>query len=327
LDLLSALDGQLHSVGNASAWGSGNLALSDFIFNVHGCGFHLNRSIFDAFLRTSAADAGATIVGGAQLVCRGPARLRIKGHERLLKFKWIVDATGRAATAARAHGARRIPEDALVAFFARFVSAAGPPDNDSRTLIESCREGWWYTTRMSPHERVVGFLTDKDLVPVSAAVAESSMLDRIKRTNHIRDFIESYQYKISGKVRGLDAATSRLDRFAGEDWVAVGDAALSFDPLSSQGIFNAIYTGKHAAESVLAALSGARGAMKKYTASLEAIHSAYRRNLRWFYGRESRWGQEEFWKRRLQIQAQGTRRPQVRESSGADGPRIVVRTA
>lgn len=38
--------------------------------------------------------------------------------------------------------------------------------------------------------------------------------------------------------------------YRGDTWLATGDAALCFDPISSQGLFNSIYTGLTAAEAV-----------------------------------------------------------------------------
>ena len=48
---------------------------------------------------------------------------------------------------------------------------------------------------------------------------------------------------------GFSAAHSaRLQPLAGPAWFAAGDAACSFDPLSSQGLLNALYSGLAAAE-------------------------------------------------------------------------------
>ena len=43
--------------------------------------------------------------------------------------------------------------------------------------------------------------------------------------------------------RGGDAGTARLDQVARAGWAAAGDAAVSYDPLLSQGILTALFTG------------------------------------------------------------------------------------
>jgi flavin-dependent dehydrogenase len=48
---------------------------------------------------------------------------------------------------------------------------------------------------------------------------------------------------------------TRLDRAAGRAWIAVGDTASTWDPLSSQGIVEALRSGTSAATSVVDYLS------------------------------------------------------------------------
>jgi flavin-dependent dehydrogenase len=290
--------GHLTSIGNASAWGSDDLQISDFIFNAYGNGLLLERSMFDASLRSAAAAAGASIAAGARIVGSRPIRLRINRSEEPLASRWLVDASGRAATSARARGAARTVDDALVAFHARFVAAQDSADADSRTMIESCPDGWWYTALLPSRERVVAFLTDTDLVSHRALLAEGGLTARLALTRHVREIIHSCGYAMSGRVRGIDAASGRLDVFGGDDWLAAGDAALSFDPLSSQGIFNAVYTGMKAGHALNAALAGDGDAIRRYGAQLEAIHRAYRHNVAAFYAHETRWSRHTFWRRR-----------------------------
>jgi flavin-dependent dehydrogenase len=292
-----AAGGHLPSIGNASAWGSDDLQISDFIFNAYGNGLLLDRAVFDASLRSAAAAAGASIAAGARLVGSSPIRLRIDRREEPLTSTWLVDASGRAAASARARGAARTVDDALVAFHARFV-ARDPSDDDSRTVIESCPDGWWYTALLPSRERVVAFLTDTDLVSHPALLTAGGLTARLALTRHVSEIVRSGGYAMSGRVRGVDAASGRLNVFSGNNWLAVGDAALSFDPLSSQGIFNAVYTGMKAGHALNAALAGDEDEIRRYGVQLEAIHRAYRHNLKAFYAQETRWSQHTFWRRR-----------------------------
>jgi flavin-dependent dehydrogenase len=51
------------------------------------------------------------------------------------------------------------------------------------------------------------------------------------------------------RYSGLTAAhSSALEPCAAERWIAAGDASLSFDPLSAQGLLHAPFTGLAAAE-------------------------------------------------------------------------------
>ena len=98
------------------------------------------------------------------------------------------------------------------------------------------------------------------------------------------------------------AHSARLAPCCGEGWLAAGDAAVSFDPLSSQGLFNALYTGLAAAEAADRHLSGAADALTDYERAIADIWSAYRAQLVHWYGAETRWADRPFWRRRLAAQ-------------------------
>jgi flavin-dependent dehydrogenase len=103
---------------------------------------------------------------------------------------------------------------------------------------------------------------------------------------------------MAARPRGANAGSARLDRFVGDGWIAAGDAALSFDPLSSQGILTALYTGMRAGQALHAHLAGDETALAPYADRLEEIHRAYEQNRTVFYGFEQRWAQAPFWRRR-----------------------------
>ncbi|MEE8586474.1 MAG: hypothetical protein V3T83_16655 [Acidobacteriota bacterium] len=90
--------------------------------------------------------------------------------------------------------------------------------------------------------------------------------------------LEPHAYRPCGEPRATGAGTSRLERFWGEGWLAAGDAAISFDPLSSQGILTALYAGLKAAEALQSHLSGNPGALDSYSRDLESVYSHYLHN-------------------------------------------------
>jgi flavin-dependent dehydrogenase len=99
-------------------------------------------------------------------------------------------------------------------------------------------------------------------------------------------------------IQGYTAAQSATIRpVVGEQWLAIGDAALSFDPLAAQGIFNALYTGLAAAESIYQFLSGNAQDFSEYAQLIDSIGAAYQTHLKQWYGAEMRWENEPFWNR------------------------------
>ena len=98
---------------------------------------------------------------------------------------------------------------------------------------------------------------------------------------------------------GFTAAhSSTLDPCIGEGWIAAGDASMTFDPLSSQGLLHALFTGLAAAEATDSYLSGDTGAPIRYQQIMHGIQHAYRQYLAFSYSSETRWPEAPFWQRR-----------------------------
>jgi len=212
-----------------------------------------------------------------------------------IEAHWIIDATGRAATVARSHsggGATRTRDTDLVAVASWCRHRPDEPPRDRRTLIEATPDGWWYTAPLPAGERVV-------VIHTTAAAAgpllheRQTWKDRLAETTWISSAVGDAAW-IAGPA-AFDASGARLDRFAGPGWIAIGDAALSFDPLSSRGLLNALSTGHAAAQAIDAALAGDPASLTAYGSRLETIRTAYRRDLRQAYRAQPCWPERPFW--------------------------------
>jgi flavin-dependent dehydrogenase len=296
-------DSHLPSYGNASAWGSPEIATTDFIFNPYGHGWHLDRRQFDASLLTCARVAGATVLQSTRFASARRRRdgwtldLRSSGNKFSLEANFVLDCSGRAAVFAKSLGARRVRYDRLVAVCAVLQSEAHS-DEDSTTFVESVPDGWWYTALLPDRSRVIAFLTDSDLLDKrffrSAECWWTALLD----TQHIRRICLEYGYAL-WKGPWVEAAnSSRLNHFRGDGWVAAGDAALAFDPLSSQGILASITSGRQAAAIYVRVRQGEGKAPEEYSADLDRIYSEYLKRRVVYYAEEKRWAHRPFWQRR-----------------------------
>jgi flavin-dependent dehydrogenase len=99
-------------------------------------------------------------------------------------------------------------------------------------------------------------------------------------------------------LRVQPAETSRLDRIAGPGWLAVGDAAAAYDPLSSQGIGSAMGSGLYAGHAVADHLAGRPEAIPAYVHLLQEAYGTCLDLQRRHYRRERRWAEAPFWRRR-----------------------------
>jgi flavin-dependent dehydrogenase len=90
----------------------------------------------------------------------------------------------------------------------------------------------------------------------------------------------------------------KLVRAYGSRWIAAGDAAQSFDPLSSQGIITAIIGGNNAAAALIAAHSSDFSALERLQDDLDARYASYLAERQRYYRAEQRWLERPFWQRR-----------------------------
>jgi flavin-dependent dehydrogenase len=88
--------------------------------------------------------------------------------------------------------------------------------------------------------------------------------------------------------RRVDAGSARLDRTGGDGWLAIGDAAMSFDPISSHGLLTALSTGLAAGETSLAG-------DQEFT---DTTWRAYVRTRHACYASEERRADAPFWRKR-----------------------------
>src|SRR5579863_8852913 len=95
-------------------------------------------------------------------------------------------------------------------------------------------------------------------------------------------------------------ASMKLVRAYGSRWIAAGDAAQAFDPLSSQGIITAIIGGNNAAAALIANHAAEPCALEKLQADLDAGYAAYLGERQTYYRAEQRWEERPFWRRRHQ---------------------------
>jgi len=209
----------------------------------------------------------------------------------------MIEAGGRAAPLARRLGARRRAHDRLVCgWIAGRTSSAGR--GAGLTFVQATEHGWWYTAPLPRARRVLAFHTDADLPAACSARNPDELLQTAKTLDELGAVLADAG-SFAAETAGYTAAhSSTLDPCAGEGWLAAGDAALSFDPISSQGLLNALFTGLAAAEASDRALSGATDALSEYRRTIAEIQGAYRRHLALIYGAERRWSAAPFWRRR-----------------------------
>ncbi len=286
--------------GTAAAWGGPVPHENEFLFRVRQVGWHLDRGAFDRMLADRAEGRGTAVLRGTRVLdaAREPGGWRLSlssGDE--LRARFLVDATGAgAALARRCGGARARAEDRLAGFvrFFRQPEGGGAP----HTLVEAFADGWWYTAPLPDGRRVAACMTDTDLARGLRLDDGEAWLELLRATApRVGAALAGAEPDGAPVVRA--ARSRRLEPAAGDGWLAVGDAASTFDPLSSQGILKALRSGvfgAYAAGDLLA--KGDDGGMRRYARFVEREFADYLGARAKYYAAEGRWPGSEFWLRR-----------------------------
>lgn len=268
---LLPLDGQLDCVGVRAAWWTETLSDQPFIFRPFGNGWLLDRQTFGSQMRQRAVEAGAVLREPVRLVALDRSRdwrLRLGGDE--VVCDWIIDASGRDAAVARRLGIRRRRFDRQFAIVGWLQTEAD--DEDATLTVERGDCGWWYTARL-PHGRRVAALITSDRPDLIR------WQERLGSTRHITPLLRNYCLR--GPLVVRPAESSMLERSAGSGWMAIGDAAASYDPVASRGLLAALESGIAAAGLVEASSEH----LAAYHADLEQRFTRYleERNRLYFH--------------------------------------------
>lgn len=301
--------GHLPSAGSCASWGAPVLGYNDFILDMQGKGWHLDRTDFDEMLSAAVVRHGITVARDLRL-----CEVKRNDDGYLLSFQdnsgervhittgFMVDATGVIAGAVRRLGVARNQTDCLAVIFSVFALEC-PNAVPSQALLEACEYGWWYAAKL-PKKRIM----------IALAVDPSghhrfsdagTWLHGLHATRHVAEWLQRGRAAIASSptLETALAPSVILSRVVGEHWLAVGDAASAYDPIAAQGIVKALRDGDSAADAISGFLTGAgESPLLVYQDNVFARFRDYLRVRRHLYTLERRWPHSPFWQRRLHCQ-------------------------
>jgi flavin-dependent dehydrogenase len=294
----------VEAVETSACWGSDRPHANEFMLSTRGNAWHLDRARFNETLRRAAEAAGvliwrATRFEGAAQGGDGKWRLTLSGNDNppTVAADFVVDATGRSARFSAALGSRPRFADRLVgvAAIVRLRDDAAP---DHATLVEAGENGWWYSSPVPGDKLVLAWMSDADIVHNDGLARRERWLAHLQAAPVTS--ARARKAETADRISTWSARSHCLDTVCGARWVAVGDAASSWDPLSSAGILKALRTGKLGAFAILDAIRGIDGGFAKYRRLVAAEYLRYQQDRRDVYQMEQRWSRSPFWQRRHQ---------------------------
>ena len=294
---------ELPAKGIASVWGKPSVEMRPSIFHPYGRGWRIDRRLFDRKLFETAGQAGATVFTNSRVeeVCRRAGRWEFEIVSDRFNMQgrapFVVEATGRKGGSTFAPRSPRLFLDRLIAVAILGAVRDKGPFAES-ALIEAAPYGWWYSVGLAEGQALAIFFTDADLLPHGKANISSFLKQQLQSeyTRRRCPFIEECLTRQLWKT--FDARSSVRRVVVSDGWAAAGDALMAFDPLSGQGVTEALNSGIEVAEWLLNQPARKSASLPAWVEAASIRFNDYIEQRLLTYGYEKRWSGLPFWQRR-----------------------------
>ncbi|NEQ37392.1 MAG: hypothetical protein F6K40_14415 [Okeania sp. SIO3I5] len=200
--------------------------------------------------------------------------IRVNSAEKVFDLygQIFVDATGRKKALLRKLGIGSTVHDKQIAFSCHLPRIRHPKIKHG-VFTEAFKGGWGIVSSLDQKTNVMTLYAEKGS-PQGLKMREYHHWQTLlSETQILQAFLAN---EVLSPVLVSAANSICSNEIAGSDWLALGDAAIAFDPLSSHGIANAVYTAWQAAEAIEERLSSDSDfALGVYSEKLRKIFGAY----------------------------------------------------
>ncbi|MFT6778446.1 MAG: flavin-dependent dehydrogenase [Paraglaciecola sp.] len=290
--------------GSTSYWGSSHANPHDSLFTTAGNTYQLKRNVFDiALLKQLVAVGGHVLPRSRSLELSQDEQhhwhVGLEHPERgkmQIKARYLVDATGRKAYVSNKLGIKRQQTDRLVGVgtFLEFDGRTLPQEQ----LIEATDLGWWYTATLPGNMAVATFFSDADIISQNELTKPQYWNDYLQQSQHMSKRLQSGR-TTSSKLWVKNAASQMNENHQQKHFIAIGDAAAAFDPISSMGLGFALSSACHGAKVLKIALAeGNNAVLETYNKDIQNHFTNYQISHKQVYAQERRWQNAQFWQRR-----------------------------
>ncbi|KAF1050729.1 MAG: putative FAD-dependent oxidoreductase LodB [Stenotrophomonas maltophilia] len=258
----------------------------------------LDRPRFDAGLRDDLHAAGVELIDAriASVAADGSGWSVQLADGRRLPGDFLVEARGRQAPLTQDAGkARRGPE--TLSLLSRWQGRPGA----AGSAVESLEDGWAWMARLADGRCYWQLTVD---VASSRLPGKEQLLDYCRQRRQQSAWAAAFFAGQSEQDLELHARSSTPTlclEACGDNWIRVGDAAMAVDPLSGNGIFQALSSALQAPvviNTLLRAPQRAALARQFHQRRVEQAFLRFARIGRDFYASDPQWADVPFWRQR-----------------------------
>lgn len=221
--------------------------------------YHVNRSKFDLLLLKHAEKLGSKIYQGASvkqvLFEDGQAtgvRVSIEGQEVDLSSKIVVDASGRGTLLGRQLNLKKkdpiFNQYAVHAWFDNLNRDSGPSREYIHIYFLPVERGWVWQIPITEEITSVGVVVEKEVFKQSKTGLEEYFQKHTQMNPDLAKVLQNARRLNEFKMEG-DYSYS-MEKFVGDGFLMIGDAARFVDPIFSSGVSVALYSAKFASKQI-----------------------------------------------------------------------------
>lgn len=251
-------DGYVKKWGVEWLWGkerdSWTVYFKDALAMPHDHGYQVERAEFDKLLLDNAIEHGVEVLqpcpardiiqdANGRVIgvkyCRGGSSNIEEAYG-----KFVVDATGQGGFATKRLNAQNWdPRLKNMAIWSYWKNAKKKPGIDEgNTFLPTFSEGWWWFIPLRNDVTSIGAVVDREnYEKVKSMGFAKFYADAIKRTPALAERLTNAE--MCEEVRVQRDWSYAYDRFYGNGFIALGDAACFIDPLFSTGVHLAMLGG------------------------------------------------------------------------------------
>ncbi|AQS66327.1 NAD(P)/FAD-dependent oxidoreductase [Streptomyces pactum] len=241
--------------GGSLVWGNKQVPWN-FSFikgGAHAYAYHTRRADLDSLILDRARELGAYIIEDATV--KEPLqnsdgrvtgiRFAVRGEDDIKEATagLVIDASGQARVLSRRFTDLRWHDELRnVAIWTYFDNCDRlPGDEYTNILIEGLDEGWFWAIPIDKGTISVGYVTRSSTVGESDKSLQEHFEAEVGKSTKLKKMLAPGRR--SAGYRTARDWSYHSDRFHGDGWVLVGDAAAFVDPLFSTGVALATLAG------------------------------------------------------------------------------------
>ncbi|HEV2707572.1 MAG TPA: ATP-binding cassette domain-containing protein [Pyrinomonadaceae bacterium] len=261
-----------------------------------GHAYQVDRGKFDERLLRFASEHGSRVFSGAEVDRINFNRaghasgvtVKVGGSRFSLNSRLVVDASGRQSVLGRQLGLLRQasdhPQFAVHSWFTGVERGDAATATNTHIHLLPVKRGWAWQIPITDEITSVGIVSGREHHVRSGESVEqffkwttslNPILDeRMRNASRLREFRMDGNYCYA------------MERFAGDGWLMIGDAAFFVDPIFSSGVGDAMHSAKFASEAIIGALASGDSkahAFRPYEQKMQTGLTVWQEWVRLFY--------------------------------------------